>query len=403
MTIGYFLKLGFINSLIRIFQWIVPKDYSLWMIGMDDGGGVRLSGNAWYFLNYLKKNEPNIRVVCVTSHPSVKKELENIQVEYVTPNTYKAMWMALRSGVNFICGELHDEIPNFSKRKTLKVHLWHGVPLKKIFYGSKKMMDRYKNRSTKMKVLELVRGFVRLEEYDAVIYTSDGFKQIMIEAFNNKNVYLTGQPRDDVFYSPFSRAAILEELGLQNYKDHKIVCYLPTFRDSLDKKLNYKIFLQNTEAQKVLQVQKVVLIQKDHNSILERREQYGPVIHLTNDVETQKLMMLADVLITDYSSVYIDYLHLKRPIIFYCYDIEKYTSQDRELYFNYFDDLITPGIKVRNEAELADAILRSLSDTSFFDAERKRSLDFFQRYQDGMNSKRVADLTKKLILERGKS
>ncbi len=402
MSPAYFLKLSFFKALIRLFQWVVPKDYNIWLIGMDDGGGVRLSANAWYFLNYLAQNEPQLRVICITSHRSVEEELKKISAVIVRPNTIKAFWLALRAGVYFICGELHDEIPNFSKTNTFKIHLWHGVPLKRIFYGSKKVMDRYQARSMKMKVLDLMRGRVQLEEYDAIIYTSEGFKKIMIEAFHNPNVFLTGQPRDDAFYNPPTRDQLLKGLGLEHLKEYKIVCYLPTFRDSLNKKLNYKVFLNNEEALQVLEQERIVLIQKDHNSILEESEQYGNVLHLTNDVETQMLLLLADVLVTDYSSVYIDYLHLKRPSVFYCYDLEKYTSQDRELYFNYFDELITPGLKVKDEASLLQAILVSIEQPHQFRELRQKSLDFFHFYQDGRNSHRVAEMTKKLI-ERKKS
>ena len=207
-------------------------------------------------------------MVAVTSFAEVEQQLKNLEVETVRPNTWKAFWLGLRGQVYFICGELHDEIPNFSKRNSIKVHLWHGVPLKKIFYGSPKMMERYNQRSVKMRILEWFRGRVELEEYDAIIYTSEGFKQIMMEAFNNPRLYLTGQPRDDAFYFVDQRDEILKELGLEEFKDHKIVGYLPTFRDSLDKRLNYKIFHKNPEAQESLAEQKIVVLQKDHNSIL---------------------------------------------------------------------------------------------------------------------------------------
>lgn len=397
MTAFEFLKLSALNFLIRLLEGFVRKNHSLWVIGMDDGGGVRLSGNAWYFLNYLRQAESDLRVVCVTSHPYVEKELQALGVEWVRPNTWRALVLALRAGVYFICGELHDEVPNFSKKNSLKIHLWHGVPLKKIFYGSPKMMERFSHRSFKMRLLEKIRGQVKLEEYDAIIYTSENFKKIMSEAFRNPNVYLTGQPRDDVFYKPHSRDQILDELGLSDYKDHRLVCYLPTFRDTLDKKDNCRIFKNNLEAMALLKSEKVMVFQKDHNSILESRERDGQVLHLTNEVETQKLLLVADLLITDYSSVYIDYLHLLRPILFYCYDLESYTSKDRELYFEYFEDLITPGPKVRSEAELLREMLNHLSRPNLFEKERKRSLDFFQFFQDGQNSRRVVELTKKLI------
>jgi CDP-glycerol glycerophosphotransferase len=368
-----------------------------WIFGMDDGGGTKFSGNSWYFLKYIVENHPNIKVLCITSHEETIDVLKSYRINYAKPNTFKAIVAALTYKVNIICGELRHEIPNFSKRKSIKINLWHGVPLKKIYYLSPKMMDRHVNRSFKIKFLEILQGVIKNEEYDAIIYTSDKIKKIMEQSFRNSNVYLTGQPRDDIFYEKTSRDKLLAEIGLERYKEKKIVVYLPTYRDTRNKKDNYFIFKENEEALKLLTDNNIVIFQKDHNTIVEETIENGPVQYLPDLIETQKLMMVADILITDYSSVFIDYLNLKRPMIFHCYDIENYMRNDRGLNFDYFDDLITAGPKTRNEKELLVQIIKYSLDETIDNSLRDLSLNFYQEYKDGKNSKRVYELIIGLI------
>lgn len=389
----YYIKLLIINKLILAFEFLIKKDNNLWLIGMDDGGGTKISGNAWHFAKYVQENHlDRIKIVCVSSCPSSIKFLKDNGFDVVIPNSIRAFIVALKSGVNLICGELHDEIPNFSKRGTFKVHLWHGVPLKKIYYLSPKMMERYNNRSRNMRILEAIRGVVHLEEYDAIIYTSEKLKDVMEKSFNNKKLFLTGQPRDDIFYTDISRDHLLKQLGLEDFSKKKIIVYLPTFRDSLDKSKNYKVFEKNAEANSLLSSNNAILFQKDHNTRVEKAIFEDNIIHLSDSYDTQKLMMVADVLITDYSSVYIDYLNMLRPMIFYCYDIESYMANDRGLNFDYHDDIVTPGPKVENEKKLLDTIQLYLENSDKDLSLRKESLNFYHKYQDGRNSQRVFEM-----------
>ncbi|MCR9583669.1 CDP-glycerol glycerophosphotransferase family protein, partial [Vibrio alginolyticus] len=94
-----------------------------------------------------------------------------------------------------------------------------------------------------------------------------------------------------------------------------------------------------------------------------------------------------DVLITDYSSVYIDYLLTDKPIIFVNGDIDSYLTEDRELYYDY--NSVTPGIKCStwNDVISAIEIIKTRGDT--YHAERQKVRDCFHFYYDGNSSQRV--------------
>ena len=96
-----------------------------------------------------------------------------------------------------------------------------------------------------------------------------------------------------------------------------------------------------------------------------------------------------DFLITDYSSVYFDYLLLNKPIIFAPFDIEQYVENDQALYYNYDD--VTPGPKARNWREVVECIEDILTKSDAYKDERRRVSRMFNAYNDGCSSKRVYD------------
>ena len=94
-----------------------------------------------------------------------------------------------------------------------------------------------------------------------------------------------------------------------------------------------------------------------------------------------------DFLVTDYSSVFFDYLLLNKPIIFTPFDYQEYLQNDRELYYAY--DSVTPGPKAYDWAETMNFIEDAVNSPETFEKEREKVSSIFCAYRDGQNSKRV--------------
>jgi len=92
-------------------------------------------------------------------------------------------------------------------------------------------------------------------------------------------------------------------------------------------------------------------------------------------------------LITDYSSVYFDFLLTDRPIIFAPFDYDSYIAKDRELYYDY--DKVTPGPKCKDWDEVLDWIEKFKTNPSLYQKERAKAKDKFHKYKDNKNSRRV--------------
>ncbi len=111
------------------------------------------------------------------------------------------------------------------------------------------------------------------------------------------------------------------------------------------------------------------------------------IIFIDPLVDVYDFLPNSDLLITDYSSIYFDYLLMNKEIIFYPFDYENYNRTDREFYFNY--NAFTPGKKVYNFGDLLK-ILNNLY-TLNYTKERKILKDDLWKYQDGNASKRIFD------------
>ena len=376
------------NLTIKVLERFVKKKSNIWVFGMDEGGGTRFAGNVWYLYEYCVRNCPNIQAICITSSDFVMEHIHSIGGVSCKPNSIKSIRTSLYAKVSICAYETHIDLVNFSKHNTIKVNLWHGMILKKIGYASPKMIARRKNRSLLTRVRWSLQGEIRFNEYDFIPCTSINFIQPMVDTFNTTNIFVTGQPRDDAFFLQYSRKEILEKYDMSIIAGKKIVTYLPTTRDVRKNDKNYFIFESSQRIRKSLSMNDIVVLQKNHHTDIETMVQNECVYNLSDNINTQELLLISDILITDYSSCYFDYLHTSRPIIFYPYDLQEYLKEDRELYFDYVDNLITPGIKAYNEDELYKAIEKYHNHPEYDAEYRNISKAYFHNKSDGNSSKR---------------
>ncbi|MBK8233262.1 MAG: CDP-glycerol glycerophosphotransferase family protein [Candidatus Eisenbacteria bacterium] len=111
-----------------------------------------------------------------------------------------------------------------------------------------------------------------------------------------------------------------------------------------------------------------------------------PFETLGADRDVQEVLGEADVLITDYSSCYIDYLLCDRPILFYCHDLDRYRSE-RGFYFEY--ESVTPGPRTASVEELIRHLDAALSGKDEYVASRAQLRERFFKDPDAGSCERV--------------
>jgi CDP-glycerol glycerophosphotransferase (TagB/SpsB family) len=206
------------------------------------------------------------------------------------------------------------------------------------------------------------------------------FDSIFARAFRTEHVIHAAYPRWDAFQN--QNLCLPKEQKywnrIQSFRSKrpqgKVLVYMPTFRDSEERLLGY---IDVKEMQNFLKEHDLMLVIKLHpkSKVKEvvARQLHGcskRIVLVDTQYDSNLFLTEADVLITDYSSCYFDYLKLNRPIVYFDYDYDEYVTQSRELYFDY--DEMTAGIKVQNVQQLKDAIVQSISDTKIFETDRNR-------------------------------
>lgn len=316
---------------------------------------------------YLLKNK-NTKIVNISNR---KFESEISKCEYIVSN-----W------------RLPDYI--YPKKNQKFIQCWHGTPLKKLGYD----IESGKNALNTIKQLKY-KYKIDAKKMTYMISPSKFATEKFISAFNLKSlnkeniIIQKGYPRNDKLYNYTSDDVkkIKEELKIENI-NKKIILYAPTWRDNQHTSgvgYTYNLNLDFNRLKKEISDEYIILF-RPHYLIANSFdfESYKGFVYNVSDVEDiNELYIISDILITDYSSVFFDYANLRRPIIFYMYDLEFYMDTLRGFYIDLKE---LPGPIVKNEDNLID----SIKNISNF--ELNKILLFNKKYnylEDGQATKRV--------------
>lgn len=376
-----------LNLFLYILSGIYPKDKNLWLFGA--WFGQKYSDNSKYLFEYINMNQPNTRAVWLTSNPEVEDEIKKKGFEVYRTYSFKSILLGLRakyavtSHANF-----SDLMPFLNNKKVKSIQLWHGTPLKKIGLDDTIYTTKVSKDSFKYKLKILILPFLK-ERIDLISAIGEEDKKHFMTAFATDKVEILGYPRNDILFDKVD-------------KNHSYVTvlYLPTFRnnigDDLDLFSEYEFDLFRFD--KVLTENNIKLEIKMHpvnkpEKVVYHNIQNSQSIRFLDDIDITDYLSNADMLITDYSSVYFDFLLTKKPIIFSPFDYDSYLSKDREIYYNY--DEITPGPKCYNWNSILDWILKFKNSSSLYEMERENIRNIFHLYQDSHSSKRVYEYIKR--------
>lgn len=388
-----FKKIGklFIYVIILPIYWMsyfFPKDKNLWIFGA--WFGEKYADNSKYLFEYVNKNQPEIRAVWLTKNKNTLKLIKNKGYEVYPSFSLMGYWLSMRGKVGILSSGKED-INRYASGKMKIVNLWHGTPLKKLMYD-----DRVTFTQSKIARFKFIIPFLNEYSKSILIATSQEVKKIFSGAFKVpiNDIKITGYPRNDVFFSKNrEEVSVMETIENCKSKDFRVGIYMPTHRrgGKFDIASNLSKELQFIDAQ--LGECGVILLIKLHFCHLKNNSKlkvnFNNMIFLNDEDINQdiySILPITDFLITDYSSVYFDYLLLDKPIIFTPFDIEDYVKNDREFYYNYND--VTPGPKAKNWQEVLECI-KEVMNSDMYKADREKIRNTFHEFVDGNNSKRV--------------
>lgn len=374
-----------LKKILWLFNNLIPKKEYILFKSIPD-----YSGNARALSDYIYHNHKEYLQIWIVNK-KYKTESDSINVRFVKEKTFVHYYYYL---ISKYVVTTHNEMISTSSKNQIYISLWHGMPLKKIGYLGES--DHY-----------------GMKDYSSYrISTSELTRALISASFREKanKVYITGQPRNDYLFEEKSLFKNIQDSN--EYK--KIIFYMPTFRENCTDPRNVDGRYSDGNAirsnnflrvddfnldkfNKYLEENEILFLMKLHpfeeKSI--SKDHFGPNIKVINskildedNIDVNHILSSIDILITDYSSVYFDFLILNKPIIFLVPDLDSYSRSRGGFTLEPFD-LWTPGPKVVCQNELLHEVSSLLNGDDLYLSHRIEINSTINKFSDNNNSKRV--------------
>ena len=345
--------------------------------------GDYYSDSPKYIYEYLYENyKDDYDFVWVLNDKKVKipgnpKRVTRFSLEYFKEVARSKYWV--------INGRQFD--PLDKKDSQVIVSTWHGTPLKKLGLdiGNVYTMNPF-----------IKHSYVNVsKQWDYLISPNRYTTNILKSCFGyQKEIFESGYPRNDILYNADEEMVNRIKSSLNIPEDKKVILYAPTWRDDefIDAGLiKFQLKLELDKLKEAFSDEYIILI-RTHYFIADKLDLSGVedfAIDVSKYNDIAELYLISDLLITDYSSVFFDFANLKRPILYYTYDLDKYENVLRGFYIDIRNEV--PGPLLETTDEVIDAI-RNIDQLK---EEYKEKYDqFYERFcsiDDGNASKRIVE------------
>jgi CDP-glycerol glycerophosphotransferase (TagB/SpsB family) len=343
--------------------------------------GNRFGCNPKSMFDHIKEHYPEYKNVIVLNKPDVNHEYsEEKVVGYYSISFLRELATSKYWVVNT---NLHPDLA--PRKETVYLQTWHAAGAFKKFG-----LDLPENRGKEKESWEKDTS-----HWTKLISSSESIIDTYASAcgIDKNKIHPIGLPRNDIFFQAKDIARMKGEFYTTYNipEDKKIILYAPTYRDTgNDNPVNLDFSkLQKELGNEYVFVLKLHPFLANYKFKASSKEEEKFVLNLSAIDDIQDLLLIADVLITDYSSVIFDFAITGRPMIFYSYDLEAY---ERGFYFDYKETL--PGPIVFTQDELAV----ELKDYQLLTEKyRNDVLSFAKEYNAGFDGKSTEKAVKLLL------
>ncbi|MCM3311034.1 CDP-glycerol glycerophosphotransferase family protein [Psychrobacillus sp. MER TA 17] len=376
-----------INILSRFFSLFIPRKDIMVFNSFPD-----LSDNSYAIFEYLIKNQQELNrvytfVYLFNDKKPSKKDYNYLLERGISIEKLKNVRFEKKmsiKGLYYFCSakyvfSSHGILEKINLKNQTRVNLWHGMPIKNIAKLDGKAVN------------EIHVG-------DFFISTSSFYRDIMAKSFNVSidKVNITGQPRNDYLFQAGER---------QKIKLRPFILWMPTYRKSrrgdirLDGSYSEGDFFDADSVESInyyLKENDLLLLLKLHPMDYAKYNIYknqSNILFIDEDwlfkrsIQLYELIKESEALITDYSSVYVDYLLTKKPVAFIQPDLNDYINS-RGLVFNSSNDIFI-GTKVSSSMELIGFFETVKHKVNLNEEAQEMLSDKLNYYKDGHSSKRI--------------
>jgi CDP-glycerol glycerophosphotransferase len=353
--------------------------------------GGQFSCNPKYIFRDVYSKLPGLQYVwCLNYNSSELAEYKNILI--VRRETLLWIYHILTSKVIITNRHLRGFLP-YRKNQSI-INTWHGGgAYKRIGFADNSDISRkYWLNKGKTDFFAL-----SIPNITWIISSCKRFSDVMYEScFISNNKFLPiGMPRNDIFFNDNKDLIISIKNKLNIPIDYGVVLYAPTYRGS-DHSLEFKSVM-DLDIKRI----KIILKEKFHKTfvclyrghyLFQKELQRDDAIDISSYNDMQELLLITDILITDYSSSIWDFSLTKKPCFLFTPDLDLYLSRDRGFYTPIEQ---WPYHFARTNEELCNNIMNF--DQAENEAKIKKHHEDLGSYEQGTATSKVTELLQKIF------
>lgn len=406
------LLFSILHPFWRLLDWLLPKRADYWAFSTHHLHTGRFVENQRALFEQVKTDPAIRKLVFYRGIPEDWQIEDAVNYQAIEHGTLRAFWLLAQCKVVLLTHSVSMDfslrwsggrfaVLKLNSKRRVIVNLWHGVALKRLLTTA--------NSATQQHTERVPYRTEERKHYAGLLASSDVDSYAMAAMFyplSYRQIWLTGLPRNDFLGLPETQLPryITESLQLirQLKQNKKLIVYAPTYRQtSVSASAWYYQFspVEISALKQFLQANNAILGYRPHyfnNSEkffnLDQFVDNELIFDLSQAVipEYSALARELDMLVTDYSSVYMEALYLNKPVLCFGYDIEHYRTQQDGLLYDM--ELAFPGPVVTEFAALLPAIgerLQAAAEQT--NAEQAITKRMFFKYSDTQNSQRVVE------------
>ena len=378
------ILLGFIARLIHPF---IKTQGKTWIFASNNGRTYGEGSRS--IMEYVLQNDNSINCIYITRNQNVYNELTKKGVRCELNWSLRGVLAIARADTIFFTHGPADIYYAYKKRNRRFYFLTHGQPYKVAMNAL--VEKEAKPISTYDKIKNIISDFLfELPSHNNTFFVSccSSFlaKYLKLEYNNECKIVVLGSPRNDVLFTPEK----LHHDFFSTLKGKIVITYMPTHRKYGLGIPSPTLFINDRTKQQWLREHNVVVLIKQHPNMIPQIKDFDNndvIIDVTKKgLDPQCTMINSDIMVTDYSSVWMDWLLLNKPLLHFFYD--DFKDDDAGFYYDLHED---PAGKIcESEDELFEAIKHCILAPQEM-LPPKRLVNKYHRYIDGESSKRHYD------------
>lgn len=397
---------------------LMPKKDNYWAFPVHHIKSEQFIENSRAIFEAIKKDVTIKKVIFCRSKINDFQIEDAVNTELVYNKSFKGLFFLLQCRVIFVTNSVSMEyswrwgsklfsVLKLNLKQHFLVNLSHGISMKKInAIANKEVKKRLERVTYRKKEPLFYNGLIASSDVDSYAMA------VMYYPIKYENVWLTGLPRNDFLSKDVSELPLYMRSQIRYIREiknnRKLVVYAPTYRQTTAvADSSYYCFTE-------MEINELKRILRKHNAIFGFRMHYfrnsENLFNLEQFIDNEYLFDLghskisdiapvireADLVISDYSSVFVEAMFRTIPVIGFTYDIEHYSENQNGLLYDF--DMVFPGSVFKEFEKVLLKLDEELKTPSQTNSEKYQfSQKFFYKYLDDQNSVRVIEKIKNAI------